>query len=58
MRDSSSGRRLGVDRFISLGLIVVLLVCAAVLRFAGINWDQHQQVHPDERFIVWVADTL
>ena len=57
MRDPSSGRRRGIDRFISVALIVVLL-CAAILRFAGINWDQHQHVHPDERFIVWVADTL
>ena len=58
MRDPSSDRRQGVGRHIAPALLVVLLLCAVILRFAGINWDQHQQVHPDERFIVWVADTL
>ena len=35
-----------------------LLVAAALLRFTNLNWDQFQHVHPDERFIVWVADTI
>lgn len=39
-------------------LLAVLLVCAAVLRLGHINWDEFQHVHPDERFIVWVADTV
>ena len=58
MREPSAGRQKGVSRFIFLALIVVIFGCAALLRFAGINWDQYQHVHPDERFIVWVADTL
>ncbi len=36
----------------------VLLVAAAALRFTDLNWDQFQHVHPDERFIVWVADSI
>ena len=58
MREQFAGRQKGVSRLIFLALIVVIFGCAALLRFAGINWDQYQHVHPDERFIVWVADTL
>ncbi|HEX9117651.1 MAG TPA: DUF2298 domain-containing protein [Anaerolineae bacterium] len=35
-----------------------LLLIAAALRLHGLNWDQSQHVHPDERFVVWVADTV
>jgi hypothetical protein len=38
--------------------IAFLLVVGGVLRFQHINWDQFQHIHPDERFIVWVADTV
>ncbi len=34
-----------------LGLI---LVGAAILRFAGLDWDQGQHLHPDERFLTLV----
>ncbi len=39
-------------------LLVVLVAAGGALRFTHIDWDQAQHVHPDERFIVWVADTL
>ena len=39
-------------------LLVGLLTVAAALRLTNINWDQFQHVHPDERFIVWVADSM
>ncbi len=29
-----------------------------MLRLWNINWDRFQHVHPDERFIVWVADSM
>ncbi len=35
-----------------------ILMIGAVFRFSVLNWDQFQHVHPDERFIVWVADTM
>jgi uncharacterized membrane protein len=35
-----------------------LLLAAGALRFTNLNWDQFQHVHPDERFIVWVADSI
>lgn len=37
---------------------VLLLFAAGALRFTHLNWDQFQHVHPDERFIVWVADSI
>lgn len=38
-----------------LGLI---LLAAAVFRFTGINWDDYNHYHPDERYITWVATTI
>lgn len=37
-------------------LIIVLL--AAALRFVGINWDQNQHLHPDERFVVMTTSGI
>jgi len=39
-------------------LFVLLFLAAGALRFTHLNWDQFQHVHPDERFIVWVADSI
>jgi len=36
-------------------LLVLVLVLAAVLRFAGLDWDNGYYLHPDERFIVMVT---
>lgn len=41
-----------------LTLLALIFFVAAALRFWNINWDQFQHVHPDERFIVWVADSI
>ena len=38
-------------------LIVILLVAAA-LRLTGLDWDEFQHHHPDERYIAWVATTI
>jgi hypothetical protein len=38
-------------------LIVILLVAAA-LRLTGLDWDELQHHHPDERYIAWVATTI
>ncbi len=43
---------------VCVALLVVLVAAGGALRFTHIDWDQAQHVHPDERFIVWVADTL
>ncbi len=38
--------------------LVVILLSAAVLRLAGVDWDEYQHHHPDERYITWVATTI
>src|SRR5680860_1627829 len=40
---------------ISLTLILLL---AGLLRFTGRNWDDSQNLHPDERFLTMVATTI
>lgn len=39
------------------GLLGVLLL-AGYLRFNGLNWDEFQHVHPDERFLTMVESAL
>jgi hypothetical protein len=42
---------------ISLALVLIL-IAGAYFRFTGLNWDQNQHQHPDERFISMTADQL
>jgi len=39
-------------------LILLVLVLAAALRFYGLNWDGGIGAHPDERYVVGVAEML
>jgi len=39
-------------------LLVLILILAATLRFYGLNWDGGIGAHPDERYIVGVAESL
>lgn len=41
-----------------IGLLVLILLVAATLRLTGIDWDDYQHYHPDERYITWVATTI
>src|SRR5512132_2479997 len=50
--------RRGARTVLPAAALVALVVMGAVLRLGGINWDRFQHVHPDERFVVWVADTM
>ena len=45
-------------RAVRVTLLVALILVGGALRFTDINWDRFQHLHPDERFIVWVADTM
>ncbi|OGK31937.1 hypothetical protein A3D08_01645 [Candidatus Roizmanbacteria bacterium RIFCSPHIGHO2_02_FULL_43_11] len=36
-------------------LFAIILVCAFLLRVYGLNWDQNQHLHPDERFLAMVT---
>ncbi|MDY6874643.1 MAG: glycosyltransferase family 39 protein [Chloroflexota bacterium] len=38
--------------------IILILILAAALRFYGLNWDSGIGAHPDERYIVGVAESL
>lgn len=39
-------------------VLALLLFIGAYFRFTGLNWDQGQHQHPDERFISMVADQI
>lgn len=45
-------------RAVRTALLAALVLLGAVLRLTDINWDRYQHMHPDERFIVWVASTM
>jgi len=38
--------------------LAFILLAAAVFRFSGIDWDEYNHYHPDERYITWVATTI
>ncbi len=40
------------------GLLALVLIFAAALRWTGLDWDDYQHFHPDERYITWVATTI
>jgi YYY domain-containing protein len=42
---------------VSVALILILFI-GAYFRFTGLNWDEGQHQHPDERFITMVADQI
>ncbi|WP_352428207.1 DUF2298 domain-containing protein [Thermoflexus sp.] len=39
-------------------LLAALLACALALRLSGLNWDEGQHLHPDERFLTMVTAAL
>ncbi len=44
-------------RLYDLLLLIVLLI-AAYFRTVGLNWDEYQHLHPDERFLTMVESAL
>ncbi len=38
--------------------LLVVLIAAAYLRVVGLNWDNNQHLHPDERFLTMVESAL
>ncbi len=39
-------------------LLVVIMIAAVYFRFIGLDWDQSQHMHPDERFMTMVESAL
>jgi len=39
-------------------LLAAILIVAATLRWTGLDWDDYNHFHPDERYITWVATTI
>jgi hypothetical protein len=42
----------------SYWLLFLILLIAAYLRLSHVNWDQGTHIHPDERFLTMVEDSL
>ena len=40
------------------GVLLAILILAALLRFNGLNWDEGRHQHPDERFLSTVTNDL
>jgi len=49
------GRRSRVDTVL---ILIPILILGAVLRFYGLDWDGGIGAHPDERYVVGVAESL
>ena len=39
-------------------LLAAILMLALALRWTGIDWDDYNHNHPDERYIAWVATSI
>jgi len=39
-------------------VLLIILAIGFILRIIGINWDQNQHLHPDERFLTMVSSTI
>jgi len=42
----------------SITLLLLILTVGFFLRIVGLNWDQDQHLHPDERFMTMVTDKI
>lgn len=38
--------------------LLLILIAGGALRFYHLNWDDNQHIHPDERYITWVATSI
>ncbi len=47
-----------MKRYIEKIVLLGILLLAGILRFVGVNWDQGQHLHPDERFLTMVGNAM
>lgn len=55
------GRRIAAstrDRVLVWEWLALIVVLGAALRFTGLDWDAGQHLHPDERFLTMVENSL
>lgn len=46
------------NKVLRILLLTVILIVSAYFRFIGLDWDQSQHLHPDERFMTMVVSAL
>jgi YYY domain-containing protein len=51
-------RRLHREPRLTLVALLAILILAGALRFTGLDWDKGQHLHPDERFLTMVENSL
>ena len=42
----------------NLLILIFIIVIGFLLRLIGLNWDQGQHLHPDERFLTMVSSAI
>lgn len=42
----------------SILIVLLIVTLAGIFRFYGVNWDQNQHLHPDERFLTMVSTSI
>jgi len=47
-----------VPNWLTILILAVIFSAGGYFRFVGINWDDSQHLHPDERFMTNVADAI
>lgn len=47
-----------MQKKITIVIFTGILLLAAFFRLYGVNWDQNQHLHPDERFLTMVAEGI
>ena len=47
-----------VSRILVYTLLILILIMGGYLRLIGLDWDEEQHLHPDERFLTMVESSL
>ena len=47
-----------ISRLLVYTLLILILIMGGYLRLVGLDWDEEQHLHPDERFLTMVESSL